>query len=133
MVAIGVLVFGISMVLLPGPTQKLFNLLMFGSIEGNPTFGEAAVAYISFISAVLGAVMVGWGVVLLYILIGPFRRGEAEGWRMVTVSVVAWFIPDTGYSLWSGFWQNAVLNAVFAIAFAVPLVATYKEFNEERT
>ena len=25
-------------------------------------------------------------------------------------TVAAWFIPDTTFSLWSGFWQNAVLN-----------------------
>lgn len=131
-VTVGVLAFGISMVLLPGPTQKLFNLLMFSSIEGNPAFGEAAMAYITFIYAVLGTVMFGWGVSLLYALLGPFRRGEAEGWRMVAVSVVAWFVLDTSYSVWAGFWQNTMLNLVFAVAFAVPLVATYKVFNEAR-
>lgn len=131
-VNLGVLAFGISMVLLPGLTQKLFNLLMFSSSEGNPAFGQAAVAYITFLSAVLGATMFGWGMALLYALLGPFRRGEAEGWRLVAVSLVAWFIPDTAYSLWSGFWQNAVLNLVFAIAFAIPLAATYKTFNNAK-
>jgi hypothetical protein len=35
-----------------------------------------------------------------------------------TVSLAAWLIPDTTLSLWSGFWQNAVLNVVLAILFA---------------
>jgi hypothetical protein len=132
-VTFSVLLLGISMVLLPDPTQKLFNLLILGSIEGNPTFNEAAITYIKLVYAVLGALMFGWGMLLLYILLGSFRRGEAEGWRMMTLSVTAWFIPDTGYSLWSGFWQNAVLNLGFAIAFAIPLIATYKALNETRS
>lgn len=51
--------------------------------------------------------------------------GEAMGWRIIALSVAAWFVPDTAYSLWSGFWQNAVLNLAFLILFAVPLGATY--------
>src|SRR5438105_13300744 len=68
-VNIGVMLFGISMVLLPSTTQKLFNLLMFSSVEGNPAFGQPAVAYITFVSAILGATMFGWGVALLYVLL----------------------------------------------------------------
>ena len=132
-VTIGVLVFGISLVVLPGPTQQLFNLLIFSSTQGNPAFDEAAIAYVTFICAVLGSTMFGWAIALLYALFGPFRRGQAEGWRMVAVSLVAWFIPDTAFSLWSGFWQNAVLNVAFAVAFAIPLAATYKAFNVART
>ena len=47
-----------------------------------------------------------------------------EGWNLIATPVVAWFIPDTAFSLWTGFWQNAVLNAVFALLFAIPLIAT---------
>jgi hypothetical protein len=31
-------------------------------------------------------------------------------WLIVSLPLVAWFIPDTAFSLWSGFRQNAVLN-----------------------
>jgi hypothetical protein len=37
------------------------------------------------------------------------------------------------FSLWSGFWQNAVLNSVIAVLFAIPLAATYSVFHETRT
>lgn len=46
------------------------------------------------------------------------------GWNLIALSVAAWFVPDTSYSLLSGFWQNAVLNTVFAGLFAIPLWAT---------
>ena len=58
-------------------------------------------------------------------LFGSFRRGAREAWLIVAVSVAVWFVADTGVSLATGFWQNAVLNTVIAILFAVPLAATY--------
>ena len=38
------------------------------------------------------------------------------------------FVPDTLYSLTSGFVGNAVLNVGFALLFAVPLAATFRDF-----
>jgi hypothetical protein len=32
-------------------------------------------------------------------------------------------VPDTAFSLWSGYWQNAALNAAFVALFVPPLVA----------
>ena len=46
--------------------------------------------------------------------------------------MIAWFIPDTAFSMYSGFWQNAALNPVFVVMFAIPLAATYKVFHPER-
>lgn len=131
--ACAALVFGLAMVLLPETTQRLFDSLYLSSPEGSRMFGEAAVRYIKFVSAILGAVMSGWAAALLYALFVPFRRGQAEGWRLVAVALVVWFVPDTGYSLWSGFWQNAVLNTVALALFALPLAMTYRTFHAERT
>jgi hypothetical protein len=118
------------MVLLPGATQRLFNYMYLSSPDGSTPFAESAGSYITFISGVLGAVMVGWSVTLLCVLYGPFRRGQAEGWRTFALALVAWFVPDTSFSLWSGFWQNAVLNAIILLLFAVPLAATYKSARD---
>ncbi len=48
-----------------------------------------------------------------------------QGLAIFGVSLVAWFIPDTVFSIISGFWENAVQNFVFAVLFAIPLVALY--------
>lgn len=128
---LGVALFGLSMVVAPGFIRAFFSLLPYASTDALTAFGEPAVAYITLVHGVLGAVMFGWGVALLLVLFGPFRRGSAEGWWIVTVSIAAWFVPDTVFSLWTGFWQNAVLNAVFAVAFAVPLAATYRGVRRE--
>jgi len=57
---------------------------------------------------------------------GSFARGERLGWRVVAASVLAWFVPDSAFSVWSGFWPNAVLNLLFFVVFALPLAATYR-------
>jgi hypothetical protein len=67
----------------------------------------------------------GWGVAMLLTLRDPFRRGEREGWNLIAIPVLAWFVPDAAFSLRTGVWHNAVLNAVFSI----PLVATRGNFR----
>jgi len=124
-VTMGVLLLGISMVLEPGSNHQLLGLLLFASPDAITAFEAPAVSYITLVHGVLGAVLFGWGVALLFVLLGPFRRGAREGWLTFAVSIVAWFVPDTAFSLWTGFWQNAVLNGVMALAFAIPLAATY--------
>ena len=123
--SVGVVLFGVILVVAPDLVRRGFSLLLLGDSQRLGAFSEDAVSYISLAHAVLGGVMVGWGCALVLVVRGPFAAGAAIGWRIIALSVAAWFVPDTAYSLWSGFWQNAVLNLVFLIVFAVPLVATY--------
>jgi hypothetical protein len=132
-VTAGVQLFGLSMVLAPALTRRLFSWLLFPSSDHIAGFGEPAVAYIGLAHAVMGAVMFGWGVLLLLVLLGPFKRASREGWNMVAISLAAWFIPDTAFSLWSGFWQNAVLNAALAALLVIPLVATRGACSQRAT
>jgi multisubunit Na+/H+ antiporter MnhC subunit len=125
----GLMLFGITMFVAPELTRHLFGFLLFSSSARLDALGEPAVAYITLLHGVLGAVIFGWGVALLFVLVGPFRRGSKESWRIFVISLLAWFIPDTVFSLWSGFWQNAALNAVLAVLFAVPLAATHRLFE----
>jgi hypothetical protein len=39
----------------------------------------------------------------------------------VAVSVLAWFVPDTVFSSYAGFWKNALLNLGFFGLFALGL------------
>ncbi len=130
-VAVGILmIFGISMVLAPDWIRTFFSLIVYGSPGAIETgFPAGANDYIVLVHGVLGAVMFGWGLTLLLVLMGPFRRGEKEGWNMFALPLAAWFISDTAFSLYAGFWQNAVLNAGFAILFAIPLIATRGVFS----
>jgi hypothetical protein len=128
----GVMAFGLALVFAPDLARQGFSLLVYADTVRITTFGADAVAYISLLHAVLGSVMFGWGVALLLVIRGLFARGVSDGWLIIAVSVVLWFVPDTAYSLWSGFWQNALLNVVFIILFGVPLAATYRAFHGTR-
>ena len=129
-VTIGVALFGLTLVLAPSVARQLFGLLIYASPSGVDALGASAAPYITLVHGVLGAVMFGWAVALFLVVIGPFRRGSWEGWLTLTVSLTAWFVPDTAFSLWTGFWPNAVLNLAFAVLFAIPLVATYRVFRQ---
>lgn len=130
--ALGVMAFGLALMLARVASLEGFSSLIYGDAGHIAAFGAGAVEYITLLHAVLGAVMVGWGAALWLVIRGPFARGMREGWRIVALSVAAWFVPDTAFSLWSGFWQNAVLNLVFLVLFAVPLAATYRGFHATR-
>jgi hypothetical protein len=129
LVSLGVMMFGLTLAIFPDLTLQGFSLMIYSSAARISEFGEPAVSYIRLVHAVLGAVMVGWGTALLFVLFGTFQENLSIGWKTVTGSVVAWFIPDTMFSLWSGFWQNAILNTVFVVLFAIPLIAINRSLN----
>jgi hypothetical protein len=125
-----VAVFGLALAVVPAFARVVFGLLIFGSASGIDALGAAAAPYIGLLHGVLGAVMFGWAIALLLIVLGPFARGDRGGWVILAVSLAAWFVPDTALSLWTGFWPNAVLNSAIAVLFAIPLAATYSAFSQ---
>lgn len=130
-VTAGVALCGIGMVAAPELTRHAFSLLAYSTPSRIDGFGDSAVAYAGLTHAVIGAVMFGWGVALLWTLAGPFRRGSRDAWLMIAISIAAWFIPDTCYSLWSGFSGNALLNVALGALFAIPLAGTYSAFGKK--
>lgn len=129
LVIIGTLLFGLSMILMPDVTGGLFNAMFFPNADINQIFSETARHYIQFTYGVLGAVMVGWASLMLYIVLRPFRRGDREAWTMLLVSLLIWFVVDSGYSLYRGYVPNAILNTIFLILYLIPLGATYRHFH----
>ena len=119
--AAGTLGFGLVLTLLPETTQPLWNLLLFGQLATPAWLGPQALAYVVFLYGVLGAVLVGWAAALLWLGMGPLRRGEAWAWRAAAISVLAWFVLDVAVSLRLGYWPNALLNLGFFASFAWPL------------
>lgn len=113
--------FGLLLVLAPGATRMGFSLLVYGNSSAIDGLGAEAVRYAAMTHAVIGGVMVGWGVALFLITRTWLARGSRTAWQIVTASLLAWFVPDTSYSLLSGYWQNAVLNSAFGLLFAIPL------------
>jgi len=125
-VSLGLVAFGLVLVVFPTLAARAFSLLVYVDPYRIEAFGAEATRYISLAHAVIGGLMIGWGAALVLVARGPFAAGHTLGWRVVAFSILAWFMPDTAYSLWSGFWQNAVLNVGFLLLFGVPLLATHE-------
>ena len=112
---------GLSLILFPSPMQMAWNGLFFGQWAPPASFSPEAQAYIVFLYGVLGAVLVGFALALLGLARGALRRGERWAWNTITLSVSGWLVLDVGFSLWSGFWPNALLNLGFGVALLLPL------------
>lgn len=122
-VAAGVVAFGLLLVMAPSLARQGFSLLVYASPDRIDAFGQEPVRYVSLAHAVIGGVMVGWGTALFYITKALLAGGSRIAWNLVALSVAAWFVPDTLYSLLSGYWQNGLLNTLFLALFALPLWA----------
>jgi hypothetical protein len=115
------MLFGLLMVMLPSLTLQGFGLMVFKNANQFNAFDPMVSAYIELAHAVMGSVLVGWGALMFMVVRKLLARGINESWGMVAGSVLLWYLPDTAFSLASGFWQNAVLNTGFACLYAVPL------------
>jgi len=109
------------MVLAPPLAGGLFEALGFGMREAGITGGPAR-SYVLFIYGVLGAVIVGWMVLVAAVAIGASSSGTPWAWRALTVSLGVWFALDTGLSLVVGEWQHALFNLAFLAALGLPLL-----------
>ena len=129
-VVIGVICFGLILVILPELSMQGFSGLIYGSFNRISHFTPEAFHYITLAHAVFGSVLIGWGITLFYLIQHFFRKGIKISWSIISLSFLGWFVPDTIFSLTSGYSANALLNMVFLFLFAVPLVTTYGYFRK---
>lgn len=71
--------------------------------------------------AILGGVMVGWGVMIWLLADRLLLRMPGEVKSIILISLLAWFVPDSVGSIASGAWLNVVSNVGFAALFVLPL------------
>ncbi|HEX2905506.1 MAG TPA: hypothetical protein VHO69_01500 [Phototrophicaceae bacterium] len=108
-------------------------LFMVFSRQVNPTFWDSLDApanvttFLNWVYTLMGAVMAGWGINLVFLAAYPFRQRESWAWISIAVSMTVWYIIDTTVSLAVGFVFNAVFNTLLLVLVAgVPLAFTYR-------
>lgn len=121
-VVVGVAAYGAALVVRGGVPAALFELLGFGMAASGITGGPPQ-TYVLLIYGVLGAVLIGWMLLLLAVVRGPLLRRERWAWNAVATSTTAWFLADTTFSLAIGSPAHALFNLAFATALAIPLAA----------
>jgi hypothetical protein len=100
-----------------GLTAALFNLF------GNPLPADID-SHHRFAIGLMGAVTLGWGLTFYGAFKALFALDPATAapiWRyMLGVSLV-WYVVDSGISIATGFWMNAVSNTIVMVLFLIPL------------
>lgn len=118
-VALGAGAYALLLACAPEVVDRLvFTPLGFGLLSHGRGDGGTA-----FTMRVLGAVLVGWMVLVHEVVRGPLADGQMWAWRALSVCSAIWFVVDTGMSLAVGFPTHAAFNVIFGIALGVPLWA----------
>jgi hypothetical protein len=112
-------VFGIFVAV--GSTSPIFELYRQGIADRwyDGAMSREATRWLAFVYAPIGATFLGhFAMLALAVLRDPDRR---EAWRVVGVSMLAWFLVDSSTGVWHRAWFNlAMVNVPSLFAVAVP-------------
>ena len=101
-----------------GLTAALFSLF------GNPLPADID-AHHRFAIGLMGAVTMGWGLTYFGAFKALFALDKATAapiWRYLLGISLVWYVVDSGISIATGFWMNAVSNTIVMVLFLIPLV-----------
>jgi len=116
----------------------VFGLLLAGGgLEATDGLADLAFAlvgapvaewtpHLRFSVALMGAVTMGWGVTCLALFMAAHRLGgeAVPVWQVATLVMLAWYVIDSGLSVATGFWGNAVSNTGILIGYLLPVLAS---------
>ena len=109
----GVIVFGLVLIGGAFDATSAGVYALFGILDGpGPITWEPA---LRFSLALMGAVTLGWGATVLAVVraTGAMPQAAAAAmWRGITIALLLWFVVDSGLSVATGFWRNALSNTV---------------------
>lgn len=118
---------GVAMLLAAGPSASSFDTLFFSG--PGPVPDGAARDYLEFLLRVMGAVILGWSVLLAWVA-RRLRRREPAVWRAAVASVATWYVLDSTASLLSGFGANAAANTALVLVLTAALAGMRGELGE---
>ena len=75
-----------------------------------------------------GAVMVGWGLSMLYVVSHPFKRKEQWAWRCIFYPVLVWYLLDSSISAYFGVGFNILINSILFLQIVAPLLFLRSQF-----
>ena len=81
-----------------------------------------AAAETRLLLSIAGGVMIGWGVTILYVA-GPVAAHDpALARRIILISMLCWFVPDSLGSIAAGGWVNVIGNCGLLAMFLIPVL-----------
>jgi hypothetical protein len=132
-VSVFIIVFGSIMSLLNTTIVFAFFNAQINPVFWGPTpVPSPAQAFQAWVYGAWGATVMGWGITMLFIAWFPFAQRELWAWYCVLVSVVFWYLLDTGISFWFGVMINVVLNTTILVLVIIPLVFTWNAMHTKK-
>lgn len=120
----GVILFGVVLAAGGLPATDGVVRTLYGILSSHPlpdNFLDAP--GLRFSVALMGAVTIGWGLTILFLLPAIHAAG-ASAWRGLTAALVIWFVIDGLLSAATGFALNNLPNTALAIAYLAPVLAS---------
>lgn len=114
---------GLAMAMAPftflAPALSLFVDLAHLPLDGAQQIDTDTEA---LLSAITGGLLSGLGAAVWLIADHLYPRDPALAQRIITFTLLAWYIPDSLGSLAAGAWFNVVMNSGFLALFLVPIL-----------
>jgi hypothetical protein len=99
---------------------RLFYDFVYWPLDGQSGFSDAARPSI----AILGAVFLAFAVLIQSVVKIALDDPSSPLWRVVTTSVVVWWIVDSAASIICGIPVNVVTNTILLMTFLVPILGS---------
>jgi len=119
-----VILFGVLLAGAAFPATDWGVRFLYGLLSSAPLPGDfLAAPGIRFSIALMGAVSIGWGCTVLFLL-PVIHTAGAPAWRGLTAALAVWFVIDGILSASTGFALNNLPNLAFMTGYAIPLLAS---------
>lgn len=118
---------GVMMVLAP-ITPFSAAVDMFLDLAFQPFDGAEQVAGTTalLLNAILGGVLVGFGVMIWMVAEHVYRRDMKLGRTLLLAPILSWFICDSAGSVLAGAWFNGILNVGILAFLTLPILLPSK-------
>ena len=120
---------GIVLIFFPdSPIMSAYNKRVAAAFYATDQVPPQFLTHHSWVMAVLGSAIIGWGMTLLFLAIFGFKDRNRWAWNCIAIAVPLWFIIDSIASVKAGVYMEFIFNLIFLVAVVIPLIKTYKYF-----
>jgi len=107
---------------------KGYNQALAEAFFRQNTLPEDVLVYNQWVWAMLGAVIMGWSICMLFIALFPFKKREKWAWLCIGISLIVTFILDIGFSVYFNFYAEIIIALSWFLPGIIPIIATHKNF-----
>jgi hypothetical protein len=86
---------------------------------------------LSWVSAIYGAVMIGWGTTLFLLGRLAFRRNDIALMKVMLLGIAVWLIIEALFSAFLGVFFNVGVDFAVLVLFAFPLIKSIRNLKSQ--